>query len=159
MSLPTARYRQLLDAIAVECALPGWKQFPAGVWLEALVMQESSGNPLARRYEPHHDVAGRKDAASDGDKIGQDDGLLEDDASYGLMQVLGSNVRRIIGAPPGTPLHFDFLMRPLAGIAFGLRVLLDELRVSHNDVDQALARYNGGSTGAMLIPTTSPDGP
>lgn len=119
-------------------------------WLEALVMQESSGNPRATRYEPHQDRAGRTDAASDADKPGQDDGMLEDDRSYGLMQVMGYNLRRLVGVPPGTPMKFDWALDPLFNIAAGVAVLRGELAATHGDVARALARYNGGPTGDAI---------
>ena len=89
----TRTYRPLIDACALQVGLPPWGDLRSGEWLEGLILQESGGNPKARRYEPHQDRAGRPDAPSDGDQPGIDDGQLEDDASYGLMQVMGSNVR------------------------------------------------------------------
>jgi len=151
VSLPTRRYRRLLDAAAEVVALPGWtyhdQSFFPGEWLEGLVMAESSGDPSARRYEPHQDRAGRRDEASDGDTPGRDDGVLEDDASYGLMQVLGSNLRRLVGVRPGVSMHFGWALLPIANISAGLRVLLEELRATGGSVERALARYNGGPTG------------
>ena len=79
-----------------------------------------------------------------------DDGPLEDDASYGLMQVMGYNARRLVGALPGTKLDFGFLLLPITNLAFGLRVLLGELAATGNVVARALARYNGGPTGDSL---------
>jgi len=136
--------------------LPSWEVhgdlFLPGELLEAVVLQESAGHPAARRYEPHQDRAGRRDASEDADRPGADDGLFEDDASYGLMQVMGYNARRIVGASPGTPLNFGFLLRAQAGLAFGLRILVDELEATGGDVPRALARYNGGPTGDVLEP-------
>lgn len=152
-----SRFRRLIDATAEFIGLPPWEihgeRFLPGEVLEALILQESGGRPEARRYEPHHDTAARRDAASDGDTFDHDDGPLEDDASYGLIQVLGSNVRRLVGAPPGTPMDFGFLLRPLAGLAFGLRVLLIELDATDESWARALARYNGGPTGEVMTAT------
>jgi soluble lytic murein transglycosylase-like protein len=139
--LATAALRPLVDALAQQVGLPPWNAFSPGEWLEALILQESGGNPAATRYEPHHD------AASDPDRAGRDDGDAEDDKSYGLMQILGSNVRTLCGVPAGTPMKFAFLLRPEAGLAFGLHLLSDELRHTRGDVPRALARYNGGPTG------------
>jgi len=160
------RFRRLIDAIAEYVALPSWEihgeRFVAGEVLEALILQESGGLPAARRYEPHHDAPGRRDSAEDADTPNLDDGLLEDDASYGLMQVLGSNVRRLVGAharpceacglrEPGG-LNFGFLLRPLTGMAFGLRVLLEELDLTDGSWSRSLARYNGGPSGESVQP-------
>lgn len=150
--LPTAHFRLLFNGAAEGAGLPWWRGFSPGVLVEALAMQESSGNPKARRYEPHHDAAGRRDSASDGDVMAQDDGPLEDDASYGLIQILGSNVRRLVGAPPSTPFNFGFLFDPVIGLGFGLLVLREELKATGGDVARALARYNGGPTGDRMEP-------
>jgi hypothetical protein len=151
VSLPTRRYRRLLDACAELVALPGWTyrgvSFFPGEWLEGLVLAESRGNPSARLYEPHQDRAGRRDAASDGDTPDQDDGMLEDDKSYGLMQVMGYNIRELCGVPRGTAMRFGFALLPITNVALGLRVLIGELSAVGGDVARALARYNGGPTG------------
>jgi len=137
-------------------SLPAWEH-PSNVWLgaiwfEALVLTESGGDPKAVRYEPHQDVPGRRDSASDGDRPGVDDGLLEDDRSYGLTQVLGSNLRRMCGIAPGVPMNFGFALLPLTNLTLGLRVLLGELEAVEGDVPRALCRYNGGETGTSLVP-------
>jgi hypothetical protein len=158
--------RRLIEAAALQAGLPTWPR--AGVvytpaeLLEAIVLTESSGNARARRYEPHQDRATRRDAPQDPDTADRDDGELEDDASYGLMQVMGYNVRALCGVPPGTPMRFGWLYLPITNIAFGLRILLGELvavraevatgkTTPGRDVDRALARYNGGPTGDDLV--------
>lgn len=156
LSLPTSRYRALIDAAAGVAGLPYWEtpQAPLGpgVWLEGLVLTESSGNPKARRYEKHQDTPGRKDSASDADSPLVDDGDLEDDASYGLAQVMGTNVRRLVGVAPGVPMRFGFVFLPMMGLALGLRVLAEDLAAVQGDVPRALCRYNGGPTGTSLVP-------
>jgi soluble lytic murein transglycosylase-like protein len=142
--LRTAGLRPLLAALAERSRLPAWNGWPASVWLEALVLQESGGNPNAVRYEPALD---RRRGPGVADRPGVDDGWQEDDKSYGLMQVLGSNVRRLSGLPPGTPMDYTFLTDPVVGLAFGLRVLRAELDATGGDVARALARYNGGPSG------------
>lgn len=112
-----------------------------GVWLEALILQESNGDQMAVRYEGH------QDKTPDGDTPNMDDGLFEDDRSYGLMQVMGYNARKYCGVPMGTKMNFSFLLRPLANMAFGLRLLGENLVDTGGDVSTALARYNGGFTG------------
>jgi len=135
-------------------ALPSWTwrgaTFSGAEWLEGLVLTESSGNPEAVRYEPHQDRPDRTDRATDADEPGRDDGLLEDDRSYGLMQVMGSNVRRLCGIAPGVAVNFGFALRPLTNLSLGLRVLTAELAMTGGDVTRALARYNGGPTGDAL---------
>jgi hypothetical protein len=147
----TRQYRQLLDAAAALCGLPLWttpdRTYGAGCWLEGLVLGESAGNPKARRYERHQDRPGPGDA----DLPDQDDGLLEDDASYGLMQVMGYNIRQLVGVPPGTPMTFGFALLPITNISLGLRVLLGELAATDWTVARALARYNGGPTGDRIV--------
>lgn len=147
MMLPTAYLRPLIAASAQQLGLPWWRSYPPDVWLEAVILQESAGNPKARRYEAHQDQPGRRDAADDADNPAKDDGQLEDDASYGLMQIMGYNARRLVGAGPGTALNFGFLLLPITNIAFGLRILLAELQATSGNVARALARYNGGPTG------------
>jgi len=148
--LPSAELRTLIDAAAALVGLPTWEwageSYAAGEWLEALIYVESGGNPRAVRYEPSHDVV------VDGDTPGRDDGMLEDDKSYGAMQVLGSNIRRLCGVPPGTPMEFGFALLPLTNLALGLRILTGELATVNGDVAKALARYNGGRRGSEIGP-------
>jgi soluble lytic murein transglycosylase-like protein len=144
-NLRTAGLRPLIDALAHSAGLPKWDGVAPGIWLEALILQESGGNPDATRYERRHDLKRR--GADPHDRPGIDDGDMEDDKSYGLMQVLGSNVRALCHVPNGTPFSFSFLRRPAAGIDFGLRILTAELQHTGGDVPRALARYNGGPTG------------
>lgn len=155
MAEPTRRYRAVLDAMASFVALPSWQHplgdWPGGVWLEGLVLHESVGDPRAVRYERHQDVEGRKDSRTDGDRPGQDDGLLEDDKSYGLMQVMGSNIRVLCGVAPGVPMQFGFALLPLTNLGLGLRILLGELEAVQGDVPRALCRFNGGPTGTSLV--------
>lgn len=142
--MPTARYRALLDAAATVVGLPAWmvegELYHPGEWLEGMILVESRGDPKAMRYERHQDVPSPGDA----DKPGEDDGLLEDDRSYGLMQVMGYNARILCGVPVGTPMNFGFMLLPVTNIAFGLRVLSAELSTTNLHVPSALARYNGG---------------
>lgn len=142
----TEKLRTVIDAMASHVGLPDWQYadldpFSGGEWLEALILQESNGDPNAVRYEGH------QDQTQDGDIPGVDDGLFEDDRSYGLMQIMGNNARVYCGVPLGTRMNFSFLLRPLANLAFGLRLLSENLVDSNNDVSTALARYNGGFAG------------
>jgi transglycosylase-like protein with SLT domain len=139
----TEKLRPVIDAMAAWCALPSWEHqgdlYLAGEWLEGLILQESGGDPRATRYEGHQDTV------PDGDQPGADDGLFEDDKSYGLMQVMGSGARVLCGVPPGTRMEFSFLLLPLTNISFGLRILTGNLAETIGHIPSALARYNGGS--------------
>ena len=154
------RFRRLIDAVAAYEQLPRWgykgDQFTAGELLEGLILTESSGNPVARRYEPHQDAPGRKDQAQDPDTAARDDGPLEDDASYGLMQVMGYTFKGLLQVDRAVKMRFDLLFLPLFGLAAGVEVLKRELRAVYAEdttldedtrVVKALARYNGGPTG------------
>lgn len=154
--------RKVLDAVAIFVGLPVWEykgeRYEPGVWLEGLILGESSGDRDARRYEPHQD----KPHSTEPDRPGIDDGRNEDDASYGLMQIMGYNARRLVGVPDrcehGRPVKLDytFLERPLINLSLGLSILLGELaavfrsRPQASDserVERALCRYNGGPSG------------
>jgi hypothetical protein len=162
--LRTRLYRKLIDAAAELVDLPDWtygglpwgsircggERFTAGEWLEGLILAESGGDPNAVRYEPHQDRSDRHDHAADPDTPDHDDELLEDDTSYGLCQVLGTNIRRLTGLAPGTPQHHGFALEPIESLRLGLRVLLEELKATGRDVPRALARYNGGPTGDRI---------
>lgn len=150
MSLPTKPLRALIRAAAEVASLPYWGDLAPGTWLEGMVMTESSGNPRAMRYEPHLDKVG------DGDAPGFDDGTREDDRSFGLLQVLGLNIRHRWGVAPGVPMDFTAALDPLFGLAVGVAHLRDELRATGDDVPRALCRYNGGPTGDRIL---TPGGP
>jgi hypothetical protein len=161
--------------------LPSWSYrgqlYAAAAWFEGLVYQESVGEPRARRYEPHQDRASRMDAPADPDVCDHDDGELEDDASYGLCQIMGYTARSLVGVDKVTlhggklavtdtgaypPMRFGWLFRPLTNLSFGLRLLHEELQAVQRDVGRtvlspgdeiarALCRYNGGPTGDNLV--------
>lgn len=158
----TPELRRLIDAASHLVGLPPWRGLSGPEWLEGLILGESGGDPNATRYERH------QDQRFDGDEPNRDDKHFEDDRSYGLMQVMGSNLRRMVGVVAGAPVAMDFswALRPLANIAFGLRLLCDELQRAEREVLQAspamklpmdaaivelaLARYNGGLKGNAL---------
>jgi hypothetical protein len=182
MPLPTsyAQLRRLIDAKAVFAGLPNFTSpryrtsFTPGEWLEGMILTESSGLARARRYEPHQDRATRTDAPADPEECDRDDGDLEDDASYGLMQVMGYNIRALVGVgtvktihtPRGPrvvnasiaengqwpPMSFAWAFLPDTNITLGIRVILPELKAVGGDVERALARYNGGPTGDDVAP-------
>lgn len=159
-----ASFRRLIDAIAAFEQLPRWtykgEGFTAGELLEGLILTESSGNPLARRYEPAHDAPGRKDQGSDPDVLAHDDGAFEDDASYGLGQVMGTTFKALLHVDRPVKIDYSILYRPLFGLAALVETLKGELRTVYltspmqsesERVVRALARYNGGPTGEALV--------
>jgi hypothetical protein len=165
VSLPTARYRPAIQGMVAVTGLHPWfylgDSFAPEHWFEGLVLQESGGKTMARRYERHHDRANRRDAPSDADLADRDDGDLEDDASYGLCQIMGFNARVLCGVPPGTPMRFGWLFLPLINLSLGLRILNSELHAVRQEaaaqridpgqeIERALCRYNGGPTGDNL---------
>ncbi len=148
------KIRLFIDACAAVVNLPArpvhGEVYRPGEWLEGLVLQECSGKPNVRRYEPHQDRPGRPE--KDPDTPGQDDGPGEDDASWGPMQVMGYNIRAIMGAASSCVFNYQALYWWPLGMAFGLKVLVGELVQTSRDVGRALARYNGGPTGDRLEP-------
>jgi hypothetical protein len=151
------KLRRFIDATAKLYELPAWVTdagtFTPGELLEAMILTESSGRVNVSRYEPHLD----KQSASDPDTPGQDDGLLEDDKSYGPMQVLGLNVRAQLGISSRVKMSYGFMQSFGPGVISGVAWLLAELRVARrngyslrtmpDDVTVAVARYNGGPRG------------
>jgi soluble lytic murein transglycosylase-like protein len=102
--------------------------------VEAVVRVESSGLPHAYRYEPAF-----YDRYLADDPTYNTQSPRRVSASYGLMQVMYSTaVKHGFGGPP------EALFMPVVGIAYGCRVLSFNLTRCHNDLDLALAAYNGG---------------
>lgn len=151
MALRTARYRGLIEAVAELVDLPAWSPerhvdtYSSDEWLEGLILTESAGDPRAVRYEAH------QDRTADADTPNHDDGLLEDDKSYGLMQVMGYNIRALVGVSKRTRMNFGWALLPVANLSLGVRVLLAELKATEGDVARALARFNGGPTGERIM--------
>ena len=105
--------------------------------MEAQCLQESSGNPFARHY----------DSLVDPDK--HDAGDFEEWASYGLFQIEGITFRRMQNLAPGTVINYaDILGRPLLNLSIALRILKENLSITGQNVERALAMYNGGPRGA-----------
>jgi hypothetical protein len=159
-----APFRRLIDAVAAFEQLPRWsykdQEYSAGELLEGLILTESSGDPMARRYEPAHDAPGRKDQGSDPDQLAHDDGRFEDDASYGLGQVMGTTFKALLHVDRPVKIDYSILYRPLFGLAALIETLKGELRAVYlmspmasdsERIVRALARYNGGPTGDTLV--------
>ena len=182
--VPTARWRPAIDGMVRISGLPSWQYrgqiYSPSTWFEGLVFQESVGEPRARRYESHQDRATRMDAPADPDVCDHDDGDLEDDASYGLCQIMGYTARSLIGIEKSTlhggklvfadaahggvypPMRFGWLFRPLTNLSLGLRLIHEELQAVKreiastvlspgDEIARALCRYNGGPTGDNLV--------
>lgn len=157
--LPTRPYRSLFEQADRLMGLPTWNGRAASVWLEAVCMQESSGRAAATRYEP------ALDRVQDQDTPGVNDHTREDDTSYGLFQVLGSTYKDVLGIPQTTPLDFAVLFNPVLNTAIACmylqRLIAAILRgtfvVEFHPVARALARYNGGGRGDVLVPGPNPD--
>jgi len=154
--LATARYRPIISKMVMFRGLPRWSYksfiFSAPIWLEGLILQESAGDPKATRYEPHQDRATRLDSPFDPDLTDHDDGMREDDKSYGLMQIMGYNLRNLTGTPRGTSMDFQWAFDPEINILIGTRLLRLELDATGQNVQVALARYNGGPSGNQKEP-------
>lgn len=123
MSLATHQWRQSFDADAGALGLPSWRGYAGGLWLEALCLHESSGDPNA----VHMDKPGWLDT------------------SYGLFQVEGRTAQGLLpGLIDPAP-----LFRPILNRALALSVLESGIRLyTDNDMDAVIAYYNGGSWGA-----------
>jgi len=118
---------------------------PVGV-IDAVIEQESSGDPQACRYEPAYferyirGVAPSSlrgfwplRASEDTERIGRA-------TSWGLMQIMGQTAREL-----GYELSFfTGLCVPTIGVEFGARCLGEKLRLYGNIAD-ALSAYNAGS--------------
>lgn len=140
-----APLRRLIDAAAHYVSLPPWRSVSGPELLEGLILTESGGDPMATRLEPH------QDRQADSDAPNVDDGMSEDDRSYGLMQIMGYNLRRAVEVPDDVRMGYRWALRPLANLAFGLRHLCALIDpgddIPGRAVDVALAQFNGGPRG------------
>jgi len=145
--------RRLIDTMANFYAFPVWGRFSPEELLEGMVLQESAGDPRAYRYEAHQDKSGRRDQARDPDMPDRADGTWEDDASYGLMQVMGWNIKLLCGVVDKNgvvlpvKLDYSFAYDPVEGLRLGCAWFSKTLTGAKGDPSIALARYNGGSAG------------
>jgi hypothetical protein len=136
MSLKTAKYRQFFDVSAQLAGLPSWKTYSGGVWLEALCLTESSGDPSAEHYDAGHD--------------GGDPTEAKEWTSYGLFQIEGTTAKSYLSI--GAVSDFDWLFHPQLNTAIAIGVLLGSLSRYNSDVPKTLAAYNGGGWGARVKP-------
>jgi len=136
---------QVVAAIAHYINIPFWRGYKPWEILAGIVLTESSGNPNARRFEPG-------EAVKYGVQL--DRGQHEPFASWGLMQVMGTNINVQLGlAPDCTMLNFKkFGGRELLGLAFGARELVEAMAMHKDDFEAALGQYNGGAWGAQREP-------
>lgn len=146
--LPTRPYRALFEVASRLFALPHWRGRAPFIWLEAMALQESSGNSNAYRYEPGLDYRSPRDS----DAPGVDNLSFEDDKSYGLMQLLGSTYKEVFGIPQESKVEFKVLFNPFVNVACAIVYLQHLLGATGKDVGRALARYNGGTRGDEVGP-------
>lgn len=117
--------------------------------LTAVVMQESSGNPYAIRYEPaffrkYLEGIDPKNLPGAQPNYKEVTPLTESRArafSYGLCQVMGQTAREF-------GFKSDFLTElcdPETNLNLGARILAHHLLKTRGDVRAALLRWNGGS--------------
>lgn len=119
----------------------------------ALCWQESSGDPLARRPEPHftwffspgrgplHDrrlttVQNRQKALT---ILGEEEFQFQS-WSTGLMQLMGATFREL-----GFTGTWEQAYEPETNIHYGCRYFVLCLKRTHGDIRGALLRYNGGA--------------
>lgn len=154
-----SRLRNLIDAAAAYAQLPRFSYkgdtFTPSEWLEGLILTESNGNSQARRYEKHHDKI------ADGDYPEVDNGPYEDDASYGLTQVLGTTLKGRLEATGR--MNYMLLYDPFVSIGVGILEIKQWLRAAYQAhpnqeeselVVRALCKYNGGGNGDAEDPET-----
>lgn len=134
--LPTSRWRAGIDGDALDLALPPWRGFDAGVWVEAMAWHESRGDPGAIHIDKP--------------------GWLT--TSYGLFQIEGSTAARLIPGLSGP----EPLFRPVFNRALALALLCElghqYCPAPHSmtpeqmtvGMDRVIAAYNGGSWGAEI---------
>lgn len=99
-------------------------------WLAVIVAKESDFDPEARRYESHHDERNDKEPHREAfkqfkdfsDKPNQDDERWEDDASYGLCQIMGSTAIWL-GWRPESEEGFHELFDPDVNLDLGAEYL------------------------------------
>lgn len=124
--------RALIQAVAAECRLP------ADI-LEAQVLTESSGDPFAFRYETDFfERYIRHNAAAKGARFGPIAAC-----SFGLLQIVLE-----VALEDGFDGDPQDLFIPRIGLSAGAKHLATLLHGwAHEDIDQALAAYNGGKVG------------
>lgn len=103
----------------------------------ALVEQESSWRPAARRYEAHYRwLIVPPDGAACPTARQETNGQK---TSWGLCQVMGAVARELGLVGP-----FEQLLQPRVGLTYGCRYLRKQLNTTHGDIRAALSRYNSG---------------
>jgi soluble lytic murein transglycosylase-like protein len=105
--------------------------------VQAVCLVESSGKTSAYRHEPgfwrRYLASNPKWEGSNPDRVS---------SSYGLMQVMYP-----VACEMGFSDKPEALFIPETGLYWGCRHLRDLLEWSHQNIDQALAAYNGGKGG------------
>lgn len=105
----------------------------------AIVMQESSGNPLAIRYEPQWRYLVTPDVFAKKLNITTATETVLQSCSYGYMQIMGSVSREL-----GYNDALQLLCEEDLGLQFGCKQLA-RLQARYPKLQETIAAYNGGS--------------
>ena len=122
-------YRDLVEATAQRYGLDA-------NLVHALVLQESSGQPHATRFEPHFWLRYMEPQAR-----WKGEHPLRWASSIGLMQIMPTSAEEV---------GFDLrqgpedLFKPVVNLDVGCKILAERLRWAGGDVRRAVASYNGG---------------
>lgn len=130
--------------------------------VEALVLQESGGNPWALNPEPRYryfwdirkkapfraltaaEIAAKIPPADFHSLAGDpDQEWWAQQASFGVCQVMGAVARELGCTEP----YLTALCDPVIGLRFGCKKLAVEVKWADGDLSSALAAYNGGRGG------------
>lgn len=105
----------------------------------AIVMQESSGNTCATRYEDHYRWLYKPEMFAKQLRVTTITEEIHQKTSWGLMQVMGAVARE-----QGFEGEMMKLCEPEKGLTYGTK-LLKKLINKYDNVEDALASYNAGS--------------
>jgi soluble lytic murein transglycosylase-like protein len=105
----------------------------------AIARVESSGNPLAARYEPHYRWTLTPEKFAKAIMITEETELMFQKTSLGVMQVMGALAREL-----GFRGHLTGLCYPEIGARYGV-MQLEKLWLRYNNIEDVIAAYNAGS--------------
>jgi soluble lytic murein transglycosylase-like protein len=108
--------------------------------LRALVLQESSGDQNAKRYEPDYKWLYFPEKCAHSLSISTDVETRNQKTSWGLMQVMGAVARE-----DGFCDHLEHLCLPEVGLEHGCILLKRLLSRDGYSVDDAVSAYNQGT--------------
>lgn len=109
--------------------------------ISAMVDVESYYNPLAVRYEAHYNYLSSPHKHCKANKITVDTEITLQRMSFGLMQVMGANIREMgfLGNLVEIP------SRPEEGLKYGIIHLKKQLDRYDQSIDDAVSAYNQGN--------------